>query len=134
MKLLRRLRVVLTESDVEATGLWLGSLSVLWGLALCNPAVQTFETVRAWQGLAVLAPEWVWGGLLVALGLAKIHGVLRECLAWARWSSAAGFVVWAFIAVQLFLANPSAVGWLTYSMVACGSGWLYLRLSGALRP
>lgn len=130
---MRRIHELLVNHDTEPLELWVAVLTLLWGVCLLNPWFATFSTSLTWRGLAVLAPEWVWGLIFLALGVTKVWIVMAAANGPTRYVAMAGFALWFFLTVQFLIYNPAGTGWPTFLMVALANGWIYLRHAGVLR-
>lgn len=128
---LRLLRLMATADSmpVEFFG---GMFGVLWGGWLLNPYEATFS-MQAYSRLAEMAPEWVWGGIMLALSLwqwvALFTGLrsryVASLLLLFAWSAVAG----AFIAGH----EPRLLASVLYPGFAAMQAWAFLRLESHRR-
>lgn len=106
----------------------LGWMAITWGLWLCNPRIDFSR--NAYQVLAVLAPQMVWGLMIAALGAFMLYAIYsgkRRCRKYALFSL---FVIWSIIAFGLGLANIYSTALTTYFWIAAIHGALWLRMAG----
>lgn len=128
---LTRLRAVLAYPS-EPTELFLSVGSIFWGGWLLLP-FDTFPSAPAYNAMALIAPEPVWGLWFVLVGIAWFAGLLAKVGRWRRWCALAASWDWCFVAVCFGLASGPNTGVVTYSFVAAASAWAYLRLSEVIR-
>lgn len=102
-------------------------LSMLWGCWLLAPWL-TFGSSKSFALMAELAPEWVWGGLLIGAGSIQCWGLLRHQRNVRRSGVILGFALWVVVASLLIGANWQAASTITYPWVAINYAWTYWRL------
>lgn len=117
---------ILAEHDTEPTELSGGALKVMLGFWLLLPW-QTFSSSPTFERLAVV-PEWLWGGVLLSIGVGHLAALHDGYAPWRRGASLAGFLIWFSMAVTFVFANPPAMGWLLFMLAALAQGWCYIRL------
>lgn len=100
-----------------------------WGIILLNPYTETFGgfSVQFFAPMANIAPEEVWGGAALTLGLLMLGGIWlspKYFFARARWAVlvlTAGF--FGFAAAMQFQGNPGAPGWGLSAIFALSAIW-----------
>ena len=99
-----RLRFLVFSLDVEPTHIASARAAAWWAFLLLMP-YHLFRTNEAFRGLAHVAPEWVWGVIL--LPLAGLHTLCLVCERPALHvlTLSFGVFVWGFVAA--FLAQVS---------------------------
>lgn len=113
---------ILAEHDTEPTELAGGFMKVLLGLwLLSNDTTSTFSQLT-------VAPEWLWGVALVAIGVGHWLALRDGYIRWRRAAAMLGFLVWFCLGVTALLVNSSSLGGAIYLSLAVWQGWAYLRL------
>lgn len=69
----------------------------------------TFAATRGYRAMALVAPEQVWGVLLVALGVLTLAAQRSGVLLARRILNAIGLAVWVAIAIGFLVANPPSI-------------------------
>lgn len=129
---------ILTRKDFDSAELFSSAFKVLWGGWLLLPmdtfgASGDFRLMRsafAWQ--PYLAPEAIWGLLLVGLGLNHIHALATRRFRMRRRAVRIGAGIWSAVAVLVFAASPGGPGLVVYGMLALANAWAYWRLGRRL--
>jgi hypothetical protein len=124
-----RLARVLLLGDTAPVSLLLAMLQVAIGGWFLIPWLDTFATGRTYDTMARLAPEWVWGLVLVVSGVLMGRGVLalstRRYRLWVAWWCAS---VWLVILGAVAHASSFAgISVALYAVLAAACGWLYVR-------
>ena len=128
-----RLGVVLTHGAPLAYEVYAAGAALIWGLVLVWPPADTFASASSYRLLATLAPEPVWGGVLLGLGAGQGAAILADTAIGRRAGALLGWCWWAFVGVTLILSNPATIaGWI-YLWMAAGEWWTAIRLGGS-RP
>src|SRR4051794_8161211 len=90
----------------------LGTMATLWGFWLVLP-FDTFASSPAFGVMAQLAPEMLWGGVILTIGLMQLFMVVvrriipeRPCYSERRLLVSLSATVWIFIAVMFIQVNP----------------------------
>jgi hypothetical protein len=120
---------ILAEHDTEPAELSGGALKIALGFWLLLPW-QTFTSSPTFESLAVV-PEWIWGGVLVCVGVMHLAALRDGYRVWRRGACLVGFLVWFSMACTFVIANPPAMGWLLFMLSALQQGWCYIRLRAA---
>jgi hypothetical protein len=126
---LRRLRLILVARDIEPLALFLGLYAVAYGVPLFLPPHDTFPLSMVYTMLGQMAPEWLWGLLLLAIGLPQIGSALRDRPGRAcRLSHLAATALWTFWALLFGFSTQwrSGLG-PTFLVLAAASVLCYLR-------
>lgn len=123
---------ILRGSSPVFHGLWSSGLQVVCGLWIAAPWTRTFQDTPAWNALAALAPEAVWGLVMFALGLLHLVAL------WYRWlhlraiSCFLSGGLWIIFAWVFFWNMNSGLGWILFAGVALGQWWCFARLQNLL--
>lgn len=125
------LRHIVDESEMELAALFLGAYMAVWGGWLLLPG-DVFAGARAYNALAALAPEPLWGAVFLTIGTLKVVGVLLSDLYWTfrlwRWMTLVGLGGYLFLATMFWLGNPSAPGGILYGLFSLITFNIYRRL------
>lgn len=115
----------------SAAILIMGVYSFFWGVWIANPIWSTFDTADVFDAMADSAPEELWGGLAILVGLVIIHGVVKRSYRSLVTGALSGFFFWIIVTTFFFLGNWQNTGGITYLMIAvyCGFIWLNLRIN-----
>lgn len=126
-----RLRVLLTERDIEAAEGISAASAVGWGLVVALP-VDTFALSRSYALMAAWAPESAWGLGIALLGLVQAAALYRDWRRPRRVMACLAFSLWLFLAALFGYSStwysPAVPAFL---VLAAFSSWAYLRLSHA---
>lgn len=120
--------LILAEHDTEPAELSGGLLKVGIGLWLLLP-FDTFESSPTFAVFSIL-PEWLWGSVLLALGVLHLSALRSGDLDSRRRSATIGYLVWFSFAVTFVTTNPPAIGWLAFLIAGLAQLWCSLRLGG----
>lgn len=95
-----------------------GAGAFFWGLWILMPH-DTFPTSISYNVMASLAPEWVWGLVVMVVGAAQIATTLST-RGWKLRASAnfATFVTWVFIATMFIVSNWLSTATVIYPLLA----------------
>ncbi len=100
---------------------------IIWGVWIGNPWWATFPSSTAYDWMARLAPEYLWGWGIGLLGLCQLVVALRsrhESLHIA--AAIGGMFVWFLIAVAFGLGNWRSTAVIVYSFVAAVQALIYI--------
>ena len=126
---LRSFWAILTDGDILPTELFLGVLTLCWGVwFLCRSSA--FELVPTYLVLRNLCDyEWAWGLLFVVIGLSRLAGTALRVL-WLRKTIAFwGCLQWVFLSMSVALSTGyNSAGSATLGLIAVASAWVYWRL------
>lgn len=103
-------------------------LAMIWGAWLLNPLVNTFAQSFAYHYMAVVAPEHVWGALLLALGVMQFIGVMRWILRWRLAGLMLLSCMWFFQALLLYAGHARVLP-IVFSVFSASTAWAFWRLS-----
>ncbi len=101
------------------------SFAFWWGLWIASPGWSSFDSTPTYRGMGLVAPDVVWGGVLM---------VAAVLLAWASLSGLAGwkqlvllflFSYFVFVTVVVGMANISSAAGVAYFHVAVTYAWLW---------
>lgn len=106
----------------------LGTLTLVWGLWVLNPIVDTFTRAAIYTKALTFAPEWAWGAWSVAFGLFVIislyYGnakVLARALGFTTWH-------WAAVSVMVWWGEWENTAGLVYMFIAFYSMVAFLNV------
>lgn len=108
------------------------SLTLYWGALLALP-YQTFEIGNAYIAFGEIANEPVWAVSLLALGVALFLSMLCNKYKLKRISLLISTGLWFFISAAFAFSNPLSTGSGAYTVFACLTGWLFLKVGAQRR-
>lgn len=106
-----------------------GLIAIGWGLVLQISPV--FAVGNLYDYLAEMAPQPVWAGIMLLLGVAQLAIAwlldMRCCRLVRSAVWLASMVVWSYIGWVSILAVPMTTAAAAYGTLAVGSLWAFLR-------
>lgn len=130
---LSRLRLILTERDIEAAE-GISALSALgWGGVVWLPA-RSFPISQSLGVMDRWAPESVWGAAVCLLGVCQLALLFADKRVPRRALSLLMAMVWLFLASLLgYSSSWLSPGAATFLVLCLASTWVFVRL-GDSRP
>lgn len=119
-------------TDIRPAQVMLGWSSVIWAVMLVWPG-DTF-TRQTYAVMAEIAPEPVWAGAFLIVGLIQLYNSFSAVLggelpAWfSKFDSFLGFVVWAGAVISILVAQsppPAAIA--GEIVMAFAAFWVFVR-------
>lgn len=111
----------------------LGAWNVIWGTWLIIPWSDAFNN-SIYGAMVFLAPESVWGALLIAAGSGQIFHAFRRKIGWAATlTSMLSCFLWGFIFAAFLISAPYSTAIPVYSQVVVWNAWLLYRVNGERR-
>lgn len=92
--------------------------SVVWGFWVGNPWWDVFPSSPTFQTMGQVAPEWVWGLVVVGVGIGQLIALYNDSTRWRYRISASAFLVWAFVTWLFLISNFSSTATVTYGMMS----------------
>lgn len=127
--LVARLARMFRATEPLAIELVSGFLGFWWGLWLLLPLWDTFATTASFAFMASVAPEWLWGAVIMIGGGFQVTVVILGNPIW-RWRAALGAVAtWGLVAGMLATANVGGTGTVTYSIICISQMWACWRIT-----
>lgn len=117
-------RIVNSHRTIEY---WLASATVAWGLWLLG-AWDTFASTPAFRVVTNIAPEWVWGTMIVIAGASLFVGLCYANVPVRKWSLLLLCLLWLAVWAGLLMGNWRGTSTIVYLHLAVLSALLYLRL------
>lgn len=114
--------------DPATTELLSASVALAWASALLDPFTDTFGSAAGFNAMADLAPDWAWGLVCLAIGIAGIAGWVTGRYRLRRTALLGAVGLWAVIAAMLCTSNYAGTGWRVYLLVAAGAALGYWQL------
>lgn len=99
--------------------------NIAWGAWLFNPQIDF--TRPAYAVLYTIAPQWAWGGMILALGVAQVIAIWQEDRQWRSRVALAQSGVWFVIALALGLYNIYSTALVSYFWIATFHLVIYIR-------
>lgn len=108
-----------------------GLFGLNWGVLTALNTALGFTPSITLQLLMQLAPDWVWGLIIIAMSfgiilsgsISRLRNIIVVC----------EFCFWMFFLVASFIGRTTALSVSVYSSLAIVCLWIYLRRVGVLR-
>jgi hypothetical protein len=117
--------------DVFYPEFCLSITAIVWGLWLLNPYWAAFSSTPTFAIMQQIAPEDVWGILVLLLGCFLLYGIARLARPAMRWSTLGLCLFWLIVTVSIGFSNFKGTGWVAYAGYTWLNALAYLRLSSA---
>lgn len=104
-----------------------GVLMFAWGLQLLMPW-GTFTSAPGYRAMAALAPEAIWGGVLIWIGFTQVGAYLMDHWRVRLASSLGAVMVWVFLGVLFGVTNPYGTGIIVYPFLSLMTAWVFWRV------
>ena len=101
---------------------------ILWGLWILNPLESTFKISSAYTLMASIAPEWVWGLVLLAIGIFQMIVIFTPNLRLRLVSSVICLFIFVVMAFLILAGNVGSVTIPTYLVFALCEWFAYTEL------
>lgn len=126
----RFIRDVLQPINTAAISI-MGVYTILWGIWVANPWWNTFERAQAFEIMALVAPEYIWGLVAISVGIIIMRGTIKQSYNALTRGALFGFLQWITVSGFFFFGDWQNTGGITYLMLAvyCGFIWLNLRVN-----
>jgi hypothetical protein len=100
--------------------------AILWGLWIGNPHWDAFSTSSAYTWMEHLAPEWLWGYGIMALGVVQLIAVLwLRSIKLRTLMALLGIFTWMMVVVAFGLGNWQSTAVVVYSVFAIIQAIIY---------
>ena len=128
-------RQLIFEADTRLTEVSSGIMLLGWGAILTFPSPGDSGVSDVQRQMITLAPLWVWGVFVMALGF--LQGLGATFFMWTpirAFTAAIAGPCWGFFSLVIAVAGYRVVGFLAYALMALLVSWAYVRLgAGILR-
>lgn len=124
----KRLSQLMLDYDFEVFEAFNGLVAMLWGGVLLLP-VSSFASGTSYSNMALLAPEWVWGLVLLVFGVAQVWALLLGVRSVRRNVALAMFSVWIFLSVSLASSGQVTTALAVYPSLAFFSFGNYFHIT-----
>ncbi len=124
IKLVERLSKPINTSAVSIMAFY----TVIWGVFVTNPWVETFGTNPEYMTLLVIAPEWTWGLLAFVVGLIGLYGLIKPSYKTVTQGAFVACVFWLAVSFLCLVGGWTSVAWLNYLAPSAYSAFVYLNL------
>jgi hypothetical protein len=126
--ILDRIAAAMLKPVNEVVTAMLGVYTVLWGLWVVNPWLDTFTHTALYSQLLDLIPaEWVWGGVAIAFGVLTLFGLARHLPKTLFYGAGASGIHWFIISIFYFLGDITNTGGITALFISVLSIYIYLN-------
>ena len=85
---------------------------------------------NAFSVMNKIAPEWAWGGAMLALGVLKAYAILSEKNRMKHYAFLAALFMWSCVTISFIAATPLAVGTPVYSLITVTNAFIIWRNEG----
>lgn len=117
------------DSEIEFAEVLSAFALVLWGFWLWNPVWETFASSKSFDGMASIASEEMWGGVMLLLGIFQTIAFVREHARMRVAACTGGVFIWATITTMFADANIASTGVPAYTLFTLSNGWALIRLA-----
>lgn len=124
-----RMRLLLSDGTFEVAEVGNAAVGILWGALTLNPYADTFGSAPSFRTLALLAPEWVIGLIVLVGGIQAMAALFHGNLLWRQIATLLGCSTWIFFGGMFMVANPAGLALALYLPLAAFAAWAYLRLT-----
>lgn len=121
-------RPILGRLLFESVDLILALHSMALGLWLLMPW-STFASSITFRMMGTLAPEWVWGGVILAGGLGLFTALLLDNIQWRLRILRGLAFLWLVVAMAMAVANLRSIAAISYIFFGLIYIRAYLRLA-----
>lgn len=125
----KRFKDALITYEIELVEIMSGIAAIAWGVWLINPTLHTFQSSDTFATMRLIAPEWIWGVVMILVGFLQVESVLSHKISRRKHTSFMLAVMWIFITALFAHANIASTGIAIYGVFATATVWGYLRLS-----
>lgn len=127
-RLLDKFAAALLKPVNEVVTAMLGVYTILWGLWVANPWIDTFtHTALYAQLLEVIPAEWVWGGIAIAFGVLTLTGLVKHRPKTLFYGAGASGIHWFIISIFYFMGDITNTGGITALFIGILSTYIYLN-------
>lgn len=105
----------------------LGLFTLGWGAWVASPFWHVFDSAKMFQYMAFL-PEWLWGVVAIAAGLAIIYGAVRRSYRSLITGATIGALHWFMISMLYFAGDWQNTGGITVAAFALYSAFVRVNL------
>lgn len=126
--MLEKLADVLLKPVSEAVTAQLGVYTILWGLWVLNPLVDTFTTAPVYsQLLTFIGLEWVWALSAIFFGVITLMGLAQHAPRPVFLGAGACALYWFVISIFFFMGDLASTGGISTLFLAVLSTYIYLN-------
>jgi hypothetical protein len=125
----KKLRHALITYEIELVEIMSGIAALSWGIWLLIPSLDSFQSGRTFEAMAMVAPEWLWGTSMMGVGFFAIQSVLAHNIRLRKMTSLTLSIMWMFITAIFAYSNLASTAAVTYGVFTFFTAWSYLRLS-----
>ena len=124
----------LLHIDTRSAELYSAALAMTFGTWLFLPW-ETYSTSSTFKYLSVWGAEWVFGLIVLLIGVIQYGGVILSLLPHNRhWilriiGSELSMVIWCTLAISFWLSNPLSTAPVIYTVVTLVSTGISIKLS-----
>lgn len=124
----RLLRLYFYDIRPTFNELAIGNFAIIWGVTILLPEV-AFTQVSAYRFLLAIAPEMVWGLLLLAIGVIQAYLSSTAYTKARLYVAYLAVVVWLFLTMLSLVNNVYGAGWIFHALLLCLALWVAARLT-----
>jgi hypothetical protein len=106
----------------------LGSYTTLWGFWMANPFWTVFTRAPLYRWMDAIMPEWAWGTLALAVGLAMVYGVIRHSYRSLITGALVGYFHWLLISIMYFAGDWRNTGGITALVISVYCGFVFSNI------
>lgn len=106
----------------------IGVYNILWGAWILSPFWDTFPVSHHYDAMWHIAPEIVWGGLSVLIGMGIVFGAVTDRIKHVIFSANVGFYYWLCLTLLYLLGAWQGTAWITSLMLCTYYAFIALNL------
>lgn len=127
-KMFDKIADVLLKPVSEAVTAQLGIYTILWGLWVLNPFIDTFSAADVYSQLLAFIPfEWAWALIAIFFGIITLMGLAKHKPRPVFLGAAASAVYWFIIAIFYMMGDLASTNGLSALFLAVLSTYIYLN-------
>jgi hypothetical protein len=89
-----------------------------WGLWILNPWAESFVSSSIYRQMALLAPEWMWGIVVSAIGLFQMIAICTDNCRLRAAASVISMFTLVSMSLLVLYGNPASTAGVTYMVIA----------------
>lgn len=102
--------------------------AILWGLWTANPFWNIYNSSSVWKTMNAIAPEWLLGSVVLALGLFQILSIALNCNRWRQYLAVVAIFLWSLISLAFIVGNYQGTASVTYPIFVIMSMVVYTEV------
>jgi len=113
----KNLLTILLYGEGELLELCIAFQAIGWGVWILLPH-DAFAVSEAFHFLAIIAPEFIWGGAALLMGLILLIAIPKRMWRLEKLSLVASLFLWSCVTLSFILGGTGSVGTIVYTLFA----------------